>query len=88
MRIRRSHNLGLGEARNRADRIAADFREQFAVRSHWHGDSMHVEGSGFSGQLHVEDHAIEIVVKLGFALKLMEGPIRTAIEKIVDEELA
>jgi len=27
-------------------------------------------------------------VRLGFALKLMEGPIRSAIEKMMDEELA
>ncbi len=88
MRIRRSHNLGLDEARKRADRIAADLREQFSVRSRWQGDAMHVEGNGVSGQLHVEEHAIELVVKLGFALKLMEGPIRSAIEKTIDQELA
>lgn len=88
MRIRRSHNLGLQEARKRADRIAADLQEEFSLRSRWQGDAMHVEGNGVSGSLHVEDHAIELDVKLGFALKLMEGPIRAAIERMVDKELA
>jgi putative polyhydroxyalkanoate system protein len=88
MRIRRSHNLGLEEARKRADLIAVDLREEFSLRSRWQGDSMHVEGSGVSGQLHVEEHAIELIVKLGFALKLMEGPIRSAIERMIDKELA
>lgn len=88
MRIRRSHNLGLEEARKRADRIAEDLREEFSFRSRWVGDAMHVEGSGVSGELHVDDHVIELVVKLGFALKLMEGPIRSAIERMMDEELA
>ena len=88
MRIRRSHNLGLEEARKRADRIAEDLREQFSFRSRWVGDALHVEGSGASGELHVDDHVIELVVKLGFALKLMEGPIRSAIERMMDEELA
>lgn len=88
MRIRRSHNLGLREARKRADRIAADLQEEFSLRSRWQGDAMHVEGSGVSGQLRVEDHAIELDVKLGFALKLMEGPIRSAIERMIDQELA
>jgi putative polyhydroxyalkanoate system protein len=88
MRIRRSHNLGLEEARRRADRIAADLREEFSVRSRWVGDAMHVEGSGVSGELHVDEHVVELIVKLGFALKLMEGPIRSAIEKAIDEELA
>jgi len=88
MKIRRSHNLGLEEARKRADLIAADLREQFSLRSQWQGDALHVQGNGVSGQLHVDDHAIELDVKLGFALKLMEGPIRSAIETMIDEELA
>lgn len=88
MRIRRTHNLGLEEARNRADRIAADLQDEFSLRSSWEGDAMHVQGNGVSGQLRVDEHLIELDVKLGFALKLMEGPIRSAIEKMIDEELA
>lgn len=88
MKIRRNHNLGLEEARKRADRIAADLREEFSFRSRWEGDSMHVEGSGVAGELHVDEHVIELDVRLGFALKLMEGPIRSAIERMIDQELA
>ena len=88
MRIRRSHSLGLHEVRNRADRIAADLEQQFGARSHWHGNEMHVEGSGVTGWLHVDESHFELEVKLGFALKLMEGPIRRAIEKTIDDELA
>jgi putative polyhydroxyalkanoate system protein len=88
MRIRRSHNLGLEEARNRADRIADDLKEQYSVRSNWEGDALHVEGNGISGQLLVDEQHIELQVKLGFALKLMEGPIRSVIERTIDEELA
>lgn len=88
MRIRRSHNLGLEEARNRANRIAEDLKEQYAVRSDWRGDALHVQGNGISGQLLVDEHNIELQVELGFALKLMEGPIRSVIERTIDEELA
>lgn len=88
MRIRRSHNLGLEEARNRADRIADDLKEQYSLRSNWQGDALHVQGNGISGQLLVDEHNIELQVKLGFALKLMEGPIRSVIERTIDEELA
>ena len=82
MRIRRSHNLGLEEARRR------DLKEQFSARSHWEGNEMHVEGSGVTGRLHVDDTHLDLEVKLSFALKLMEGPIRNVIEKTIDEELA
>lgn len=88
MKIRRSHNLGVEEARLRADRIAADLKQQFSARSHWEGNELHVEGSGVSGRLQVDDTHFELEVKLGFALKLMEGPIRKVIEKTIDEELA
>ncbi len=88
MRIRRHHNLGLEEARKRADRIAADLQQQFSLRSNWQGDELQVKGNGVNGQLRVDETHFELDVKLGFALKLMEGPIRSAIEKMIDEELA
>lgn len=76
------------EARNRADRIAADLKQQFSMRSKWHGDALKVSGNGVSGELKVAEDSIELDVRLGFALKLMEGPIRSAIEATIDEELA
>ena len=88
MRIRRSHNLGLEEARKRADLIAADMQQQFSLKSKWQGDALQVRGNGVTGQLKVDEQNIELDVRLGFALKLMEGPIRSAIESTIDEELA
>lgn len=88
MKIRRRHNLGLEEARNRADKIADDLRQQFSMRSRWQGDALLVQGNGVQGQLLVDEENLELDVKLGFALKLMEGPIRAAIEATIDEELA
>jgi len=76
------------EARNRADRIAADLKQQLSMRSTWHGDALKISGNGVSGQLMVAEDSIELNVRLGFALKLMEGPIRSAIEATIDEELA
>ena len=88
MKIRRRHNLGLEEARKRADKIAADLQQQFSMRSRWQGDVLQVQGNGVKGQLLVDAENMELDVKLGLALKLMEGPIRAAIEATIDEELA
>jgi putative polyhydroxyalkanoate system protein len=88
MNIRRNHSLGIEEARNRADRVAADLQQQFSLRSKWQGDALHVKGNGVSGELRVDDTHFVLDVRLGFALKLMEGPIRSAIERMIDEELA
>jgi hypothetical protein len=46
-----------------------------------------VRGNGVNGHLVVAEDSVEIVIKLGFALKLMEGPIRSAIEGTIDEHL-
>ena len=88
MRIRRRHSLGIAEARQRADRIAAFLEQQYSLRSTWEGDHLNVRGNGVTGRLSVADDTIELEVRLGFALRLMEGPIRSAIESTSDEQLA
>ncbi|MCG8370591.1 MAG: polyhydroxyalkanoic acid system family protein [Proteobacteria bacterium] len=88
MKIRRKHNLGAEEARHRADRIAEDLKDRFSLRAKWNGDALQVQGNGVSGRLVVDDRWLEVEVRLGFALMLMEGPIRSAIEATIDEELA
>ena len=88
MIIRRSHQLGIEEARSRADRIAGNLVQQYSLTSAWQGDYLVVKGNGVNGHLIVAEESIELQVKLGLALKLMEGPIRSAIENTIDEHLA
>ncbi len=87
MRIRRSHQLGVEEARRRADEIAEHLGRQFSLTSNWQGDHLVVSGNGVNGYLMVAEESVELEVRLGFALKLMEGPIRSAIENTIDEHL-
>ena len=87
MVIRRNHKLGMEEARNRANEIAEHLEKQFSLTSKWVGDRLMVRGTGVNGHLAVAEESIELVVKLGFALKLMEGPIRSAIESTIDEHI-
>jgi len=87
MRIRRNHQLGIDEAKNRANEIAAHLERQFSLTSNWVGDRLMVRGNGVDGHLSVAEESVELVVQLGFALKLMEGPIRRAIESTIDEHL-
>lgn len=87
MVIRRSHQLGMAEARSRATEIAEHLGRQYSLTSSWQGDNLVVRGNGVNGQLIVAEESIELRVKLGFALKLMEAPIRSAIENTIDEHL-
>ena len=87
MKIRRSHQLGIEEARSRATELAEHLERQFSLTSRWQGDQLVVSGNGLNGYLAVAEESIELEVRLGFALKLMEGPIRSAIEATMDEHL-
>lgn len=87
MRIKRNHDLGREEVRQRVDRLADDLKSQFGVESQWAGDRLNVSGSGIDGHLAVADDNVELDVRLGFALKLMEGNIRAAVEQAMDKHL-
>lgn len=87
MIIRRRHQLGIEEARSRATQIAGHLERQYSLTSTWQGDNLVVRGNGVNGQLAVAEESIELEVTLGFALKLMEAPIRSAIENTMDEHL-
>ncbi len=88
MVIRRSHQLSIEEAKVRADEIAADLVQRFALKTQWQGDSLIVRGTGVNGALHIDEEQVEIIINLGFALKIMEGPIRSVIEDSIDDHLA
>ncbi len=87
MKFRRSHNFTVEEAKLHADEIADDLCQRFGLKSEWRGDSLYLRGTGVKGELHLEDHVLEIVIELGLALKLMEGPIRNVVEHSLDEHL-
>lgn len=88
MRIKREHSLGREEARRRVDEIAADVGGRFNLRSEWADDSLQVKGTGVNGAINVGDEDIEVDVKLGFSLMLLESSIRSAIEDAMDKHLA
>jgi putative polyhydroxyalkanoate system protein len=88
VRIKREHALGADEARRRVDEIAADIGGRLRLQSQWDGDKLLVSGSGVNGQIVVSANAVEVQVDLGFALTLMEGSIRSAIEDALDKHLA
>lgn len=88
MRIHRAHQFSLQDARDRVDRMAQNLEKRFALRSHWEGDRLVFDGHGARGDVVIDEEAVELNVKLGFALKFMEPAIRTAIEETLDEQIA
>lgn len=87
MRVERSHDLGISGAKRRVDEIAKDLSERLSLTSKWRGDVLHFKGSGASGQITVSDDSVVADIKLGMALMMAQGRIRSAIEKTMDEHI-
>jgi putative polyhydroxyalkanoate system protein len=85
MKIRRSHALGLEEARDRIDHMAANLGHQYSLTSNWSGDHVVVRGNGVSGRIVVAHEYVEADIELGVPLVLMQGVIRAEIEAAMDE---
>jgi len=85
MRIRRSHELGLEEARIRIDRIAATLGNQYSLTSSWRGDHVVVSGNGVNGRIVVAHEYVEAEIRLGISLMIMRRQIRSSIEDVMDE---
>lgn len=85
MIIRRKHSLGIQEARRRVERVAIDIGSRFNLTHAWDGDNLGFRGHGVDGNIEVTDESIEIHIKLGFALMMLQGAIRQAIENSIDQ---
>ena len=81
--ISRTHLLGPEGARNAADRVAADLREEHGLRTHWEGNVLMVHGKGIHGTLTVTENLVEVRVKLGMAMSFF----RSALEREINSEL-
>ncbi len=88
MRIRREHNLGRDEARSRVEAIAGSIEDKYGLRSSWSGDDLKFSGSGVDGCIRVQEDCLDVDVKLGFALMMLEPTIRASIEDAMDKHLA
>ena len=88
MYVRRQHDLGLDEARIRVQGVAESLQRQYSLSSDWHGNRLIFHGSGVNGYIEIDHQRIEVRVRLGLALKMMERVIRTEIERALDGHLA
>ena len=88
MNIKRNHTLGLDEARKRVGGMADSLASKYGLSSSWDGDNLKISGSGVDGKIAVAASSIDVDLKLGFALKMLESTVRTSIEDAMDKHLA
>ena len=88
MRVQKAHCLGKDEARKRVADVADALSDKYGVSSSWDGDDLKIDGSGVSGCITVAEQSVDAELKLGFALSMMSGVIRTSLEEALDEHLS
>jgi len=88
MKMKKDHCLGKDEARKRVASIAESLSDKYGLSSSWDGDDLLIKGSGVNGCIVVADESVEVEVKLGFALSMMAGTIRTSLQEAMDKHLA
>jgi putative polyhydroxyalkanoate system protein len=82
--IRRPHSLGMRAAREAADQMAEDLGRKFGLSGGWTGNTHHFDRPGVTGSLHLTENELHLTVKLGLLLKMMRGPLETAILRELD----
>lgn len=87
MQIQRNHELGREEVRRRIESAAEALTKKYGVRTEWKQDALKMSASGLDGQITYDDNQVTVVATLGFALKMLESTIQSAVEEALDEHL-
>ena len=79
--------MEIDEARALVEEIADDLNKSLRLERSWQDYDLNVRGSGVNGKITISHDFIEVNIKLGFALKLLEPTIRREIETTMDSHL-
>ncbi len=85
IQIKRQHNLGREQARERVDEIAETLRNELMAECTWKDDSLCFERIGATGTIDVSNDHVELNIQLEMLLIPLKGTIENAILKRIDE---
>lgn len=88
IKIRRSHTMPHDKARVAAEKMAERLQKEFDLDYEWEGDVLVFERAGVNGELTVAPRHIEMEVKLGFLLGMMQPTIEKHINENLDDIFA
>lgn len=79
--LQRQHTLGKQAARNSAEAIAQQLKNELQASYTWKGDHLEFSCPGASGCIRVSDSKVEVEVDLSFLLRPLKGKIEREIEQ-------
>jgi len=86
--IKREHNLGQNEARERVDKIASTLQDKLEAEMTWKGNTLNFKRSGATGSLDIGENYLDCNVKLGMLLTPLKGMIESALNDEIDKALS
>lgn len=85
--IHAEHHLGLATARQRIEHFAEQLKDRLGVSYNWSGNELHIDRTGASGTVLVEENAVTIDVKLGMMLTAFKGEIERQLNGFLLQNL-
>jgi len=85
--VERQHQLGLADARDKAQALAERLAEKYAVSYQWQADTLKIRRAGAEGTIVVEEGAVYVRLKLGMLWSARSGRIKSEIEEALDKRL-
>ncbi|MBA3367954.1 MAG: polyhydroxyalkanoic acid system family protein [Geodermatophilaceae bacterium] len=85
--ITRQHDLGVAEAKQRAQPMLDDLKSSFGVSGAWEGDQFVITQPA-KGSLDVTDTTVRVQVDLPLFLRPMKGVVEAKVNESLDEALA
>jgi putative polyhydroxyalkanoate system protein len=79
--------MGVDEGRAAVERVAQDLQSSLSVDYRWKGDTLHFEGRGAEGHIHVGADVVRVQVDLPFFLRPMKPRIRSEATRYLDEHI-
>ena len=87
--IERQHTLGLNAARQHAQTWASKATAKFGVQCRYEtgerSDTLHFDGNGMEGQLHVSATELKLQAQLGFLAAMFQEKIEAKLNEQFDE---
>ncbi len=86
--ISREHSLDPEQIRTRVEQVAEGMKDKLSMDYHWQGDQLNFSRRGAEGHILVEARQIHLKLELGVMFRALEGGIREAVEKKLDQALS
>jgi putative polyhydroxyalkanoate system protein len=83
-RVRRSHQLGLAVAKERAQAAAGDMAAKYGAKIEWRGDDLHFARGPIKGKFMVRETEVEFYANLGLLGGLLKGKVESRAGDILD----